>query len=201
MIVHAGSPYFEVLTVVAGVVLAWEWLRMVMGNRGWPGWLFVGVIYIGIPCFSLVWLRADHEIGRITVFWVFALVWAADSGAYIFGRLIGGPKFAPRISPNKTWAGFLGGVFCAACVGLAAAVLLEKESLVVWGAVSAVLGAIAELGDLLESKIKRYFDVKDTSKLIPGHGGLLDRVDGLLAASFATALIDWGVEGSIIEWL
>lgn len=204
--IYYGSPYFDILIASALAVMAWEWNRLVRGgprglSLGRLTWLAGGLLYIAAPSLALLWLRADGEVGRHTVFWLMALVWAADSGAYAFGLSIGGPKLAPRISPKKTWAGFGGGVFCAAAAGALGASLLGKEDWIPLAALSAALGAVSQLGDLLESWVKRRFGVKDTSNLIPGHGGLLDRVDGLLAATAVAALISWAVRGNILKWL
>jgi phosphatidate cytidylyltransferase len=164
-------------------------------------WLSMGVLYVGFPCVSLVWLRSDPVVGRETIFWLLALVWASDIGAYASGRLIGGPKLAPAVSPNKTWAGLIGAVVCAALVGTATAVLLELKEFWRLASVSAMFGAASQAGDLLESWIKRRFGIKDTGSWIPGHGGILDRVDALIAVAVMTALITAVAKGSMLTWL
>ena len=130
------------------------------------------------------------------VFWLLAVVWATDIGAYFAGRGIGGPKLAPSISPNKTWAGLIGGALSAGLVGTLAAGLTDSDAtlLVVGGMILAV---VAQGGDLLESWCKRHFGVKDSSHIIPGHGGILDRVDGLLAVLPVVFLYYWVVGASI----
>lgn len=154
-------------------------------------WMVVGGIYIGFPSLALIWIRSDWENGLLAVFWLLVLVWAADSGAYAAGRLIGGPKMAPKISPNKTWAGLGGCVIAAALAGGVIAHVADLENFMIAEAllVSALVGLISQGGDLVESAAKRHFNVKDSSHLIPGHGGVLDRVDALLAAIAAAALI------------
>lgn len=154
--------------------------------------VFVGTLYIGVGCLSFLWLRSVPAEGRNLVFWLLAVVWATDIGAYFAGRGIGGPKLAPAVSPNKTWAGLIGGVLSAALVGVLASGLLGREAtlLVVGGMVLAV---VAQGGDLLESWCKRRFGVKDSSHIIPGHGGILDRVDGLLAVFPVAFLYFWAV--------
>ena len=164
-------------------------------------WLSAGVFYVGLPCVAIIWLRNDPTAGRETIFWLLGLVWASDIGAYAFGRLIGGPKLAPAVSPNKTWAGFCGAIICAGLVGAATAAIVELEPLWHLALVSAILGATAQAGDLLESWVKRRFGVKDAGSLIPGHGGFLDRADGLIAAVVITALITAVGEGSMLTWL
>ena len=144
-----------------------------------------GVLYIGIPAISLLWLRNVPE-GAALVLWLLFVVWATDTCAYFAGRAIGGPRLAPRLSPKKTWAGLAGGMTGAALVGGLFA--LGRGGAVLWaGALAAALAVVAQLGDLFESWLKRRADVKDSGDLIPGHGGLLDRVDGLLFAAPAFA--------------
>lgn len=145
------------------------------------GW---GVLYLGIPAFALLSLSWVWEI---LVLWVFLVTWATDILAYFTGRSIGGPKLAPRISPNKTWAGLIGGMIGAGLIGYATASWFEMEPLFLW--LGAPLGLIAQIGDLYESWEKRRAGVKDSGRMLPGHGGVLDRLDGLLAAALATALI------------
>lgn len=153
-------------------------------------WLGAGVVYIGLAGVGLIWMRGEGEPGRAAVLFIVLIVWAADIGAYLVGRLVGGPKLAPRISPNKTWSGTLGGLALAVAAGLAVARSFDAGApLAAVAVIALLLGIAAAAGDLLESAIKRRFHVKDSSGLIPGHGGLLDRVDGLLAAVPMACLI------------
>ncbi|HVI53026.1 MAG TPA: phosphatidate cytidylyltransferase [Candidatus Sulfotelmatobacter sp.] len=146
-----------------------------------PLWLASGALYIILPVISLVWLR---EQGGETLFWLLLLVWATDIGAYAAGRTIGGPKLMPKVSPNKTWAGLIGGMVSAAVVGAGMALWLGiGPGPIVLSAVSALLAVVAQAGDLAESSVKRRFGVKDSSNIIPGHGGVFDRVDGLLSTA------------------
>jgi len=165
-----------------------------------PLWLAAGVAYVAMPCLAMAWLRAMPGEGRATLLWVLALVWATDTGAYIAGRGLGGPKLAPRISPNKTWAGLIGGMIAAAAVGLAAAFLVPDVPAWIAVPLSAALAVVEQAGDLFESAVKRHFGVKDSSRLIPGHGGVLDRVDGLLAVSLAVAALSWAAGHTILIW-
>jgi phosphatidate cytidylyltransferase len=155
-----------------------------------------GALYIGLPYVALVWLRDDASAGLATLFWLLAVVWATDTGAMFAGKTIGGPKLAPAISPNKTWAGLAGGMLAAAAVGVAFALALDAPPDVA-ALISAGLAVVAQAGDLGESLVKRHFSVKDSGTLIPGHGGVFDRVDGLLAVAPVWALVllaqDWGL--------
>jgi phosphatidate cytidylyltransferase len=163
-------------------------------------WLAAGVLYIGVPLAAFVWLRAEPTFGRDGALWLLLAVWATDIGAYAFGRLIGGPKLAPHISPKKTWAGLIGGMVCAMLVGAIVAGLLGKGGMTSLALLSGVVGAVSQGGDLLESWIKRHFQIKDMGTLIPGHGGLFDRVDGLLAALVLVGLVHWLGEGRVFSW-
>jgi len=172
---------------------------------GNPIWMVVGVFYIGLPSLALMWLRSGpgdkgDEFGLHLIMWLFAVVWSADIGAYAAGRSIGGPKLAPRISPNKTWAGLMGGVLAASIAGYISAIILDSSGMVALVVLSAVTGLVSQGGDLLESWIKRRFDVKDSSNLIPGHGGLLDRVDALLAAAFVIAMTGLLSKSTLTLW-
>lgn len=168
-------------------------------NRGAiiPVWIAAGAFYIILPCAALVWIRA--AAGLETLMWLLCVVWATDIGAYACGRSLGGPLLAPRISPKKTWSGAVGGLLAAVVVGLVAAALfdLRAEPLALASMVTSVM---SQLGDLLESRIKRRFGVKDSGRIIPGHGGVLDRVDGLLAAVPLVAVLVVIQGGGIMAW-
>ena len=196
-VVYAGSPFFEGLVFITALVLAWEWNRLCSGRFFW---LLGGVFYIALPCWVLLFLRSDPIAGRETLFWLLAVVWSSDTGAYVFGRLIGGPRMSPVISPKKTWSGLIGGIGSAGIVGAIAAFVLQKDGFLALAGWSAVIGAACQAGDLAESWVKRHFGVKDTGKTIPGHGGLFDRVDGLLAAAIAVAVAGGAGKGSILTW-
>jgi phosphatidate cytidylyltransferase len=154
-----------------------------------PLWTCVGVLYLSLPMFALIWLRAEPNVGLVTLLWLLLVVWATDIVAYVVGRAIGGRKLAPSISPGKTWSGLWGGVAAAAAVGAAMAMNFGPFPLIPSIALAAVLAAVAQLGDLAESAIKRRAGVKDSGGLIPGHGGLFDRLDGLLFAAPVLAVV------------
>ncbi len=232
--VVAGAWAFALLVIAAGLIVNWEWARMIRGNghdplalmhgaallaivvlaetaryleatavlglavvatvlmayrKGKLLWSLAGLLYILLPAMALIWLRSDPGYGIPAIIFVLVIAWTADSAAYAGGRLIGGPKLAPRISPKKTWAGFASGMLFSGLVGVLAGIFIFNGTPIALGLVALVLALAGILGDLLESGVKRRFGTKDTSSLIPGHGGLLDRIDGLLIASLAAAAI------------
>jgi phosphatidate cytidylyltransferase len=150
-------------------------------------WMTTGLLYAGLPGVALVWLREQPQ-GIGFVLWVFVLVWATDIFAYFAGRLIGGPKIAPRISPNKTWAGLAGGVVGAMLVGGGVADYVGFPAPLFW-TFSGLLAIVAQAGDFFESWLKRRVGVKDSGTLLPGHGGIMDRVDGLVPVSVLVAAV------------
>jgi phosphatidate cytidylyltransferase len=149
-----------------------------------------GVLYIGAPCLSLIWLRAREPLGARWTVLVLAVAWAADIAAFLVGNALKGPKLWPQFSPNKTWSGFIGGLAAATAAGFAVARLwpLELDPIKTM-ALGLFAGLATMAGDLWESVLKRRFGVKDSGDLIPGHGGLLDRVDGLMFAFLAVAAV------------
>lgn len=155
-------------------------------GRGRRAWFSAGLLYAAAPLIAVCVLRSSEEFGARAILWLFALVWGVDVMAYFGGRLIGGPKLWPRVSPGKTWSGFFVGIVCGAAI----ATLLAPEggAKLALFALGLIGGAIAQGGDLLESAIKRRFGVKDSSRLIPGHGGVMDRLDGFIAAAIFAAL-------------
>ena len=163
-------------------------------------WSTGGLIWITLPCIGLVWLRHDPVVGAQMVFWILATAWATDIAAYAVGRTVGGPRLAPRISPAKTWSGLAGGVAASAVVGSAASLVVGGRYALAFAAIGAGLAVVEQLGDLAESYAKRRFGAKDSGSLIPGHGGLLDRLDGMLAVVIAVILLDRGLGESLLLW-
>jgi phosphatidate cytidylyltransferase len=184
-----GGLPFAALVLAATIGVLAEWLRMVRAGRGGAPTLIAGAAYILLAAAGLLWLRADPAAGRANLLFLLVLVWASDIGAYLAGRAIGGPRLAPRISPGKTVSGALGGLLAAICVGIVVAHWLAAPSLWREAAIASLLGVVAQAGDLGESLVKRHFGVKDSGRLIPGHGGLLDRLDALLAVALAASLL------------
>ena len=181
---------FPALTLLALVVLV-----VVIGaaHAAWSGgnwWPVAALAYSGLLAIALAMLRGGDSAGLATTLFLFAVVWATDIFAYFTGRAIGGPKLAPSISPGKTWSGAVGGAVAAIVAGIAIAVFLGAS--IGWPLVlllALLLSIVSQFGDLFESALKRRFGVKDSSHLIPGHGGVMDRVDGLAVAAFALFVV------------
>jgi phosphatidate cytidylyltransferase len=152
-------------------------------------WRAVGLLYAGIVLLAPVVLRRDHGFGLVAILFLFAVVWSTDVLGYFVGRAIGGPRLAPVISPNKTWSGACGGALGAVAAGSGVALVAGGMALPAAAAVALALSIASQGGDLFESAVKRRFGVKDTSHVIPGHGGLMDRLDGFIAASAVAALV------------
>ncbi len=192
LVATANGSDAAFVAVFGGLVaLLWEYFA---ARRVWIG---LGVLYAALPAIALAALRAVPSEGLATILVLFAIVWATDIGAYFAGRSIGGPKLAPRISPSKTWSGAVGGALAGVVAGALVALAFGLRPGVSILAVSLVLSVVSQIGDLFESWVKRRFGVKDSSHLIPGHGGIMDRVDGLAfaasAAYFAAILLGTGV--------
>jgi len=185
--VAAAALGATVIALVATPLGAAAVLMLAATRGGRPWWAAIGVIYVALPSIALIWLRALPEIGLGIVIWLFVAVWATDSLAYFTGRGLGGPKLAPRISPNKTWSGLAGGMLGAALAGGALAAAFDLGPPLPMAGAGALVALIAQAGDLWESAVKRRFSVKDSGRLIPGHGGVLDRLDGMMSAAPALA--------------
>ncbi|MBL0337716.1 MAG: phosphatidate cytidylyltransferase [Rhodospirillaceae bacterium] len=177
--------------VVVLFLIAW-WLKICALFLSW-----LGVIYIAMAIYAMLWLRYDGQFGVYNILWLFLVVWATDIFAMVVGKKVKGPRLAPRISPNKTWSGLVGGMIAASTVSFIFAYMQDSPYLLLCTVLGAVFGIIEQMGDLLESMLKRKFGVKDSSQLIPGHGGVLDRIDGLLLLSICMALIFYFLK---IEW-
>ena len=185
-----GGTVFAVLVALIATIMYLEWSRMV-GHWG-VSWRIYGFFYCLLPALALLWIRERAEYGGIgqgfdLLIWVFLVVWATDIGAYFAGRAIGGPKLAPSISPNKTIAGLVGGVISAALLAGAWVYYVRLPAPLLW--ISVPFAVAAQLGDLFESGLKRRAGVKDSGSWLPGHGGLLDRLDGLVPVAVLTAAL------------
>lgn len=179
-------PREAVACIALGMVLAGVLARTRAAASLWAG---IGVALVGVPAVALVWLRAIPQVGLDLMLWLLIVVWTTDTAAYIVGRSVGGPRLAPSISPGKTWSGLSGGVIGASLASVITAWALGYERLVQFAGLGAAFAVLAQLGDLAESALKRRAGVKDSGALIPGHGGVLDRVDGLLITAPVLALL------------
>jgi len=193
-----GSWAFLLLICALTIASVFEWGRMALsGDKKMKDFIIlsVGYLYILIAASAMIFLRLKNENGFALTLLVFGMIWATDICAYFSGKAIGGPKMAPKISPNKTWAGMIGGMAGAAIVASLFMLdayrpaALEDWSLLCMIILGACFAVIGQAGDLLISAMKRKYGVKDTGNLIPGHGGVLDRVDALLLAAPAFAAI------------
>lgn len=185
-IIYKGGLVFTLFMMLLAILMFYEWYKVVQYDNF--RWCILGVFYVLIPTICLAYLRVMDFWGTV---WLIATVWAADIGAYLFGISFKGPKLCTKISPNKTWSGLMGAVVGA----VAATYLLQyklytialKELLLT----AVILALLSQLGDLLESAWKRHFGVKNSGNIIPGHGGILDRVDGFTFAAPFMALLYW----------
>jgi phosphatidate cytidylyltransferase len=183
----ASSAIVLVMGMLALVVIAPRGLRL---------WAAAGVPYAAAMGLAPIVLRSDAEFGFIAMIFLFGVVWATDIAAYFVGRAVGGPKLAPQLSPNKTWSGSVGGV--AGAVLAAVLVVNVGGAGAIWATIviAIALSVLAQLGDLFESAVKRRFGAKDAGTLIPGHGGVMDRLDGFVAAAVLACLIGLAHGGS-----
>ena len=196
----AASQALPVLALVTGLAAA-----LIGGLVGWRvsaprlSAFCLGLVYLGAPAVALVWLHRQPEIGLALIVWTLVVVWATDIGAYAVGRSVGGPKLWPAVSPRKTWAGFIGGLLFGTAAGLCVRYAAQSDLPVALIIIAPLVSAAAQAGDLLESAIKRRRGVKDTGGLLPGHGGVLDRLDGLFVAAPVFAAI-LAIVGDDLTW-
>lgn len=191
LILAAAGRYglAQAVCVIAGALAAY----FSMKGAGRAKWAAFGAAYIIVPCIALVWLRQSVDDGRGLLLLLFAIVWSADTGGYVAGRLVGGPKLSPIVSPAKTWAGAAGGLVAGAVAATIGGPFLFGEAACgAYAAMGASLGLASILGDMAESAFKRTFGIKDMSNFIPGHGGVLDRLDGMIFATIAVTAVLYG---------
>jgi phosphatidate cytidylyltransferase len=186
--VYFGGLLFAAFWAVAALAVLWEWSQLVGGTRR-MGWLAAGVVYSALLLLAPVVLRGDANLGMVAILFLFAVVWTTDIAGYFAGRAIGGPKLAPAISPKKTWSGAVAGLVGSIVVVLIGARYVPQVSLGPVVALAVLLSIVSQAGDLAESALKRHFGAKDASQIIPGHGGVMDRLDGFWAAALCAAII------------
>lgn len=188
LLVVFGIDEFALPVLIGATLIGIVYALALRGS----GWLAGGIVYSGLTIISLAAIRGDTANGFAAMIFIFAVVWATDILAYFVGRAIGGPKLAPPISPGKTWSGAIGGAISAVIAGTLVHMIFFPLNGLWIPVIALVLSVFSQVGDLFESFIKRRFGVKDSSRLIPGHGGVMDRVDGLVFACFAAFLIALG---------
>jgi phosphatidate cytidylyltransferase len=183
-LVVSGLPLAAVIVLAIGTLAA---ASLAPAERRL--WIAGGIPYAGALGLAPILLRSDDEDGFLSVVFLFAVVWTTDIAAYFIGRTAGGPKLVPQVSPNKTWSGAIGGTLAAVVVALVLAKAAALAGLFAIAMLAIVLSVSAQAGDMFESFLKRKFGAKDSSHLIPGHGGLMDRLDGFVTASVVATLI------------
>ncbi len=187
LIIYSPLVIFAGFVIATAVLMAFEWITIVKTEEETNMWRMLGLIYILLPTVSLIYIKTANN-GSDIVLWTFLIVWATDVAGLIVGRSIGGPKLAPTVSPNKTWSGLIGGILASMFVALLSSVIFTESAsfFIIFGGLLAI---IEQAGDLIESKFKRIFGVKDSGNLIPGHGGVMDRLDGLTLVAPIVALV------------
>lgn len=191
--------YLNFFFALVGVVVAGAAVIYSAGGRDRVSrWVAAGFAYAAVTLLALVALRGSAG-GLWFVFYLFLVVWGTDVAAYVCGRTFGGPRLWPAVSPNKTWSGAIGGVVISSLLGMGFVAAVGGGSLVWAFGLAVMLSAVSQLGDLFESSFKRKFNVKDSSQLIPGHGGLLDRVDGLVAAAVFSYVLGVVLSGKLFD--
>ena len=194
--VYYGGIYFQIFLALLIVLAVYEWWKMAFKVKYSTIVGLLGSLYIGVCLGAIYGLRAEDN-GALLVFSLFALVWAGDTGAYFVGKFIGGAKMAPVFSPNKTWSGLIGGMIAGGIVFYyMVAVFLDFSNLWVF-VFGAAMGIIGQAGDVAISAMKRFVGVKDTGNIIPGHGGVLDRIDALMPVSFFVFMAYQAVFGAM----
>ncbi len=187
-LIYSPAFIFNTMLILAAILMSYEWNTIMNKKENVEAkWNFYGLAYIGIPLASLMFIKTA-ENGSDIILWLFLIVWITDIAALITGKTFGGPKLAPTISPNKTWSGSTGGVVASMFIGFLSS-LIFNETAVFFIFFAAFISAIEQCGDLVESKFKRYFGVKDSGNIIPGHGGLMDRIDGLTFVAPVMAIV------------
>jgi phosphatidate cytidylyltransferase len=182
---YFGGWAFALFWAAAALAMAWEWTRMVSG----PAWVMTGIVYAAAMFVAPVILRGDPAFGLLSIVLLFAVVWSTDIFGYFGGRSLGGPKLMPAVSPKKTWSGAIAGTLGAMIVAVLIANLFGSFNTIAIAGVALLLSVCGQAGDLFESWVKRKFNVKDSSQLIPGHGGAMDRLDGFWAAAVIGCII------------
>lgn len=196
----AGHPVWAIAAIGAGAA------ALAVFRTREAAWCAAGLLYAGVVLVGPMLLRRDPYYGALALFFLFAVVWMTDILAFYGGRTLGGPKLAPAVSPNKTWSGALVGAAGGTLAGVVIVLTGSTMNPLAAAGLALLMSVVAQAGDLVESALKRRFGVKDSSRIIPGHGGLMDRLDGFLAAAGAAALLGVarngldGAGGGLFVW-
>ncbi len=174
--IYFSKGLFFLLTIALTIILTVEWLEIIKSAKDQRKWRIIGFVYILIPVWAVLKIR---DLDSNILLWMFFIVWTTDIAAYFVGKSFGGAKLMPKVSPNKTWSGLIGGVVASMIIGFLSSFMFVTGNIIFFTIVSGLLAAVEQASDLVESKVKRIFKVKDSSGIIPGHGGLLDRMDGI----------------------
>ncbi len=197
-IIYEGGLMFDIFVISVTLIALHEWIGIVTQHKCESftscerlkyRWHISGVMMLIIFSCSLIFIRNYGEYGYHHTLWLILIVWSTDIAAYFFGLIIGGPKIAPKISPKKTWSGCLGGLLFASIVGVIFHYIYISDKSIEYVILSPLISLVSQIGDLFESRFKRIFNIKDSGSIIPGHGGILDRIDGLVFASIFFAII------------
>lgn len=174
--IYYSKALFFFLVTALTILISFEWLEIVKTAKDQKKWRIIGFLYILIPVWSLlvIW-NTEPDI----LLWMFFIIWTTDVCAFIVGKSFGGAKLMPSVSPNKTWSGLWGGVIASMIIGFLSSFMFVTGNIIFFTLISGILAVIEQMSDLVESKVKRIFNVKDSGSIIPGHGGFLDRMDGI----------------------
>ncbi len=174
--IYFSQSLFFLLAIAITILISFEWLEIIKTAKDQNRWRLIGFIYIVIPVWSIMQIRV---IDPNVLLWMFFIIWTTDISAYFVGKGFGGKKLIPTVSPNKTWSGLIGGICASMIIGFLSSFMFTNGNILFFTIISGFLAVIEQFSDLIESKIKRTFNVKDSGGIIPGHGGLLDRMDGI----------------------
>jgi phosphatidate cytidylyltransferase len=174
--IYFSKGLFFLMAIALTILVTVEWLEIIKTAKDQNKWRLIGFVYILVPVWAIVQIR---DIDANVLLWMFFIIWTTDISAYFVGKSFGGKKLALTISPNKTWSGLIGGVVASMIIGFLSSFMFVTGNIIFFVVISGALAVIEQLSDLVESKIKRIFQIKDSGNIIPGHGGLLDRMDGI----------------------
>lgn len=174
--IYFSKTMFFLIATALTILISFEWLEIIKNAQDQRKWRLIGFAYILIPIWSImvIW-----NTGPDILLWMFFIIWTTDISAFIVGKSFGGKKLMPTVSPNKTWSGLFGGVIGSMIIGFLSSFMFVNGNIIFFTLISGILAVIEQMSDLVESKVKRIFNVKDSGNIIPGHGGLLDRMDGI----------------------